>query len=111
LYVSVEDTLAELRLQGHVIVGHTEAMLVNSYDRLVRLRIGRFFTGLYALEGRWEEPDDLKWEKIPKPPEDFARIIPWRSGNLIPTCLKIYVVGRASASKRPSMLATALPET
>lgn len=76
LYDSVGETLAELQRRGHIIVGHTEAILVNSYYRMVKLDIAKFFTRLYTLEGRWEKhPEPNRVRKL-NPPDDFVRIIP-----------------------------------
>src|SRR5262245_26301782 len=52
LYDGVAETLSELQHAGVRIVGHTEAVLANSYWRLRALSIDRHFSRLYTLEGK-----------------------------------------------------------
>lgn len=88
LYDSVDKTLAYLQRHGHVIVGHTEAIVVNSYYRMVKLDIGKFFTRLYTLEGQLtEHPDPSRRRKL-APPEDFIRLIPREERKPNPDLLK-----------------------
>lgn len=76
LYDGVYDTLAELARRGHVIVGHTEAVMVNSFYRLEKLGIRHFFTRLYALEGDCQEHPSPERSRRLEPPPDFVRTIP-----------------------------------
>ena len=52
LYPGVAETLSEIRDAGVKIVGHTEAILANSYWRLRTLGIDGYFRRLYTLEGK-----------------------------------------------------------
>lgn len=61
LYDGVEDTLAELRAQGTVIVGHTEAIGVTARQRLRLLGIEQHFAGVYCLAADLEPHPDPAW--------------------------------------------------
>jgi phosphoglycolate phosphatase-like HAD superfamily hydrolase len=77
LYRGVSETLAQLTATGVIVVGHTEAVAVNAYYRVVVLDIERFFQRLYALEGRVDphpEPDRPK--RLPEPSPEFLRVLP-----------------------------------
>ena len=75
LYPGVADTLAELQRRDVKIVGHTEAVLENSYWRLQALDIRQYFSRLYTLEGKRAihiSPES----RFVDPPHGFVRIIP-----------------------------------
>ncbi len=76
LYDSVEETLSDLQNHGHVVVGHTEAILINSYYRMTKLDITKFFTRLYTLEGQWEDHPASDGKRKLAPPPDFVETIP-----------------------------------
>lgn len=88
LYDSVQDTLVELQRRGHVVVGHTEAILVNSYYRMVKLDLARYFTRLYTVEGDWTEHPDPDRQRKLRPPEGFVRIVPRTERKPNPELLK-----------------------
>jgi phosphoglycolate phosphatase len=75
LYEGVTETLAELRGAGVNIVGHTEAILANSYWRLRALGIESYFSRLYTLEGMdaIHVAADGRWVD---PPEGFVTVVP-----------------------------------
>jgi FMN phosphatase YigB (HAD superfamily) len=75
LYQGVSETLAEIQIGGVKIVGHTEAILANSYWRLRSLGIDRFFSRLYTLEGRQaiHISSENRWTD---PPEGFVTVLP-----------------------------------
>lgn len=75
LYQGVAETLAELQHAGVRIVGHTEAILANSYWRLRALSIESYFSRLYTLEGRdvIHISADSRWVD---PPEHFVTVVP-----------------------------------
>ena len=77
LYRGVQETLAQLTANGVIVVGHTEAVAINAYYRVVVLDIEHFFQRLYALEGRVDphpEPDRPK--RLPEPSPEFLRVLP-----------------------------------
>jgi hypothetical protein len=69
------ETLAEIQDGGVKIVGHTEAILANSYWRLRSLGIERFFNRLYTLEGR-DAIHILMDSRWTDPPEGFVTVVP-----------------------------------
>jgi FMN phosphatase YigB (HAD superfamily) len=75
LYQGVAETLAELQGAGIRIVGHTEAILANSYWRLRTLGIDGFFSRLYTLEGKdtIHISPESRWID---PPEGFVTVVP-----------------------------------
>jgi FMN phosphatase YigB (HAD superfamily) len=75
LYQGAAETLEEIRNAGVKIVGHTEAILANSYWRLRALGIERYFSRLYTLEGREaiHISPESHWTD---PPEGFVTIVP-----------------------------------
>jgi FMN phosphatase YigB (HAD superfamily) len=75
LYGGTVETLAELQQAGVKIVGHTEAILANSYWRLRALGIEKYFTRLYTLEdkGAIHISPDNHWID---PPEGFVTVVP-----------------------------------
>jgi phosphoglycolate phosphatase len=75
LYHGAAETLAELQRSGVKIVGHTEAVLANSYWRLRALGIEKYFTRLYTLEGRAaiHISPESRWTD---PPEGFVTVVP-----------------------------------
>jgi FMN phosphatase YigB (HAD superfamily) len=76
LYDTVAETLAEIQRLGHVIVGHTEAIQLNSHYRLVKLGIDGYFARLYTLGGTWKEhPHPHRPRKL-SPAEGFIETIP-----------------------------------
>jgi FMN phosphatase YigB (HAD superfamily) len=76
LYPSVRETLNDLNSRGVVVVGHTEATLVNAYWRLQRLDVAHLFRRLYALEGHTSPHPDASREAALTPPSDFVQIVP-----------------------------------
>lgn len=76
LYGEVESTLRRLSASGIVIVGHTEAMVVNAVFRLRFLKILPYFTRLYALEGR-VDPHPLRPRRLADAiPGDLVETVP-----------------------------------
>jgi phosphoglycolate phosphatase-like HAD superfamily hydrolase len=75
LYAGVADTLSDLRAAGVKIVGHTEAVLANSYWRLRTLGVEEYFSRLYTLEGKdaIHISPDSHWVD---PPPGFVTIVP-----------------------------------
>jgi phosphoglycolate phosphatase len=75
LYPGAAEALAELKRAGVKIVGHTEAILANSYWRLRALGIEGYFSRLYTLEGREaiHISPDTRWVD---PPEGFVTVVP-----------------------------------
>lgn len=75
LYPGVAETLAELQSAEIRIVGHTEAILANSYWRLRALGIDGFFSRLYTLEGKdaIHISPESRWID---PPEGFVTVLP-----------------------------------
>jgi phosphoglycolate phosphatase len=75
LYQGAAETLSEIRKAGVKIVGHTEAILANSYWRLRALGIAGYFNRLYALEGKEaiHISADSRWTD---PPEGFVVLVP-----------------------------------
>src|SRR5262249_29700835 len=86
LYEGASETLAQLEQAGTTIVGHTEAIMVNSYWRLRNLGIERYFSRLYTLEGREaiHTKEDGSWLD---PPEDLVAIVPRAERKPNPTLL------------------------
>lgn len=76
LYDSVEDTLNDLNEQGHQIVGHTEAIAINSYYRLIKLQIKHYFSHLYALDGEWKDHPRTDRPRKLEIPDEFVRNVP-----------------------------------
>lgn len=76
LYEGVQRTLAALQSAGVLVVGHTEAMAENAFNRLEYLRIRQCFRRLYALEGksgRYADPRHM--ERVPGA-HSFVRLVP-----------------------------------
>jgi FMN phosphatase YigB (HAD superfamily) len=75
LYPGAAEALAELKQAGVKIVGHTEAILANSYWRLRALGVESYFSRLYTLEGREaiHISPDTRWVD---PPEGFVTVVP-----------------------------------
>jgi FMN phosphatase YigB (HAD superfamily) len=75
LYQGAADTLADLQHSGVIIVGHTEAIVANSYWRLRALGIESYFSRLYTLEGKdaIHIPLNSRWVD---PPEGFVTVVP-----------------------------------
>jgi phosphoglycolate phosphatase len=75
LYPGAAEALAELKQAGVKIVGHTEAILANSYWRLRALNVESYFSRLYTLEGRQaiHISPDTRWVD---PPAGFVTIVP-----------------------------------
>jgi len=75
LYDGVQETLSEIRASGVKIVGHTEAILANSYWRLRTLAIDGYFDRLYTLEGKdaIHVSPDSRWVD---PPTEFVVVVP-----------------------------------
>jgi FMN phosphatase YigB (HAD superfamily) len=75
LYRGVSETLTEIRDAGVKIVGHTEAILANSYWRLRTLGIDGYFSRLYTLEGRdaIHISSESRWID---PPAGFVTVVP-----------------------------------
>ena len=76
LYHTVEETLAELVNQGVIIVGHTEAIKENSYYRLKRLGIDKYFSTLYSLDGDYLGHPDLGRNEELRAPKGFVQQVP-----------------------------------
>jgi FMN phosphatase YigB (HAD superfamily) len=74
LYPTVAQTLRELQEAGMALVGHTEAVLVNSYYRLQRLGIAPLFRRLYTLEDKVAVPPLQPGFVFPSP--DFIQLVP-----------------------------------
>jgi FMN phosphatase YigB (HAD superfamily) len=87
LYPSVENTLATITRRGVVVVGHTEAIMVNSYWRLKRLGVDRFFRRLYALDGKVHPHPDPSRGKELEPPVGFVEIVPKKERKPNPALL------------------------
>jgi phosphoglycolate phosphatase len=76
LYPGVAETLRQLHSDGVIIVGHTEAIVVNAYYRLVKLGIDGFFSRLYAAQGgHLGHPDENRTKRLAWPP-DFVVDLP-----------------------------------
>jgi FMN phosphatase YigB (HAD superfamily) len=75
LYPGVAETVAEIRNAGVKIIGHTEAVLANSYWRLRTLGIDGDFSRLYTLEGKdaIHIASDASWVN---PPVGFVTVVP-----------------------------------
>jgi FMN phosphatase YigB (HAD superfamily) len=75
LYPGVAETLAELKQAGVKIVGHTEAILANSYWRLRALGVEGYFSRLYTLEGKEaiHISPETRWID---PPQGFVTVVP-----------------------------------
>jgi FMN phosphatase YigB (HAD superfamily) len=75
LYDGVAETLSAIRAAGTTIVGHTEAILANSYWRLRMLAIDGNFDRLYTLEGKdaIHVAADSRWVD---PPTGFVVVVP-----------------------------------
>jgi FMN phosphatase YigB (HAD superfamily) len=75
LYNGAAETLAALQYAGVRIVGHTEAILENSYWRLRALNIDQYFSRLYTLEGKQaiHISPDSRWTD---PPDGFVIVVP-----------------------------------
>jgi FMN phosphatase YigB (HAD superfamily) len=75
LYQGAAETLEEIRNANVKIVGHTEAILANSYWRLRALGIERNFSRLYTLEGKEaiHIPAESRWTD---PPDGFVTVVP-----------------------------------
>jgi FMN phosphatase YigB (HAD superfamily) len=77
LYPGVRETLAALADAGVLVIGHTEAPVVNAYHRLALLGIAPSFTRLYALEGRMiEHPFPARPHSVPPAPAALIRGLP-----------------------------------
>jgi phosphoglycolate phosphatase len=75
LYPGVEEVLRELTAQGVMIVGHTEAILANSYWRLRSLKIDKYFSRLYTLEGK-QAIHIGENARLLDPPPGFVTVVP-----------------------------------
>lgn len=84
LFDGVEETLAALRSQGVVIVGHTEAIGPIARSRLRMLGIERYFASIYCIEA----------ELGPHPSPDYAP-----AGTVT-----LYPVPRADRKPNPQLL-------
>jgi len=75
LYEGTAETLTELQKSGIKVVGHTEAILANSYWRLRALDIEQYLSRLYTLEGQEaiHVAVDSRWVD---PPDNFVTIVP-----------------------------------
>jgi FMN phosphatase YigB (HAD superfamily) len=75
LYEGVSETLSQIREAGVKIVGHTEAILANSYWRLRTLGVDGYFNRLYTLEGKdaIHISSESRWID---PPEGFVTVVP-----------------------------------
>jgi len=87
LYEGVEATLALLKDQGIVVVGHTESIAINGYYRLKRLAIEPYFHHLYALEGHVAPHPNIGRERELAPPEGFLSVLPACEHKLNPGLL------------------------
>lgn len=77
LYDGVRPTLEALTAAGVVVVGHTEAIAINAYYRVVVLDVARYFRRLYALEGpAVNHPDPNRPRKLADPDPEFLRVLP-----------------------------------
>jgi phosphoglycolate phosphatase-like HAD superfamily hydrolase len=94
LYPTVLPTLKELRDAGVELVGYTEAVLMNSYNRLQRLKIAPFFRRLYTLEDRI--PSAHSQQNFAFPP-DFVQPVPRAERKPNPNLL-LDICARASVS-------------
>jgi FMN phosphatase YigB (HAD superfamily) len=74
LYPTVLQTLQSLRRAGVVVVGHTEAVVANSFYRLKRLEIAPLFRRLYALEDKLYLP--IKEPGFEFPSSDYIQLVP-----------------------------------
>jgi FMN phosphatase YigB (HAD superfamily) len=75
LYQGVAETLSDIHGAGVKIVGHTEAILANSYWRLKTLGIDRYFSRLYTLEGR-DAIHIPPENRFVDPPVGFVTVVP-----------------------------------
>lgn len=75
LYQGAAETLSEIRDAGVKIVGHTEAILANSYWRLRALGVDGYLSRLYTLEGKdaIHISSDSRWID---PPAGFVTVVP-----------------------------------
>jgi len=87
LYDGVAETLAEIRDAGVKIVGHTEAIVANSYWRLRALGLEPYFCGLYTLQGMESTymAPNTRWAD---PPKGFVTIVPREERKPNPRLLK-----------------------
>jgi FMN phosphatase YigB (HAD superfamily) len=74
LYETVRDTMQQLTDRGCIIIGHTEAMLLNAYWRLCFFSLTNYFRRLYTLEGKWEPHPAPEARRLSDPPHDFVRV-------------------------------------
>lgn len=75
LYQGVTETLTELQDADVKIVGHTEAIVANSYWRLRALGIESCFSRLYTLEGR-DAIHISPYSRWIDPPKGFITVVP-----------------------------------
>jgi phosphoglycolate phosphatase len=75
LYPGCAEVLREINAEGVRVVGHTEAMLANSYWRLRALEVDQYLSRLYTLEGTdaIHVSSNSKWVD---PPSDFVTVLP-----------------------------------
>lgn len=76
LYDGVLDTLAWFADRGIVVVGHTEAMVVNAIYRLRHLKILPYFRRLYALEGHIDPHPSPDRQSLHIPPDGLVDVVP-----------------------------------
>lgn len=87
LYPGVRETLTTLQKHSIILIGYTEAIIINSYNRLIRLDISNHFSQLYSLEGKpSEHPNPNRPQKI-SPKKDFISPIPRSEGKPNPAML------------------------
>jgi FMN phosphatase YigB (HAD superfamily) len=74
LYPGVRETLSVIRAAGIDLVGHTEAVVANSFYRLHRLEIADMFRRLYALDDKVPVPVLSPPFEFPSP--DYIQLVP-----------------------------------
>lgn len=74
LYDGVASSLEELANSGIILIGHTEALPINAFHRLMLLGVVHLFKRLYTIGGRMIDdpfPDRIRT----LPPEDLIRTL------------------------------------
>lgn len=76
LYPGVEATLRGLHASNVIVVGHTEASLVNAYYRVLTLSIAPYLSRLYVLKGHDVKHPEPQRQADLRPPPDYVVEVP-----------------------------------
>jgi phosphoglycolate phosphatase len=76
LYPGVQNTLRQLAENDISLIGHTEAMVLNSLWRLRKLNIDKYFRRLYTLEGKWAMHPSGGGNDLLDQIDDFVETVP-----------------------------------